>query len=108
MPKVEAAVSSVSQPKRPADQVKTLFDWQVVRPAPLKRAVKRLVDEAVVLKELVVVALVPVAFTKVKFWRVVEPTTRRLPDEFMVVEAAPPIAREFPVKTEAKRLVEVA
>ena len=35
-------------------------------------AEKRLVDEAVVEKELVVVALVPVAFKKVKFWRVVE------------------------------------
>jgi hypothetical protein len=40
---------------------------------------KRLVDEAVVAKKLVVVALVPVALTKVKFWRVEEPLESRLP-----------------------------
>ena len=40
---------------------------------------KRFVDEAVVAKKLVVVAEVPVAFTKVKFWRVLDPVARRLP-----------------------------
>ena len=43
----------------------------------------------------VVVAFVPVALTKVKFWRVVEPVTRRLgevmrPAELIVVVAVPP------------------
>ena len=51
---------------------------------------KRLVVEAVVEKKLVVVAEVPVAFPKVKFWRVVEPTTRRSPEVFIVVVALPP------------------
>ena len=37
---------------------------------------KRLVVEAVVEKKLVVVAAVPVALMKVKFWRVVEEVTR--------------------------------
>ena len=41
-------------------------------------AEKRLVDEAVVEKKLVVVAEEPVAFKKVKFWRVEDPVTRRL------------------------------
>ena len=59
-PKEAEPVSSASQPNVPPDQVKTLLDWQVVRPAPLKRAVKRLVDEAVVLNELVEVAAVVV------------------------------------------------
>lgn len=37
----------------------------------------RFVEEAVVEKKLVVVAADPVAFTKVKFWRVEEPVRRR-------------------------------
>ena len=56
----EEPVSSVSQPKRPPAQVKTLLDWQVVNPAPLKEAVNKLEEEAVVEKKLVVVALVVV------------------------------------------------
>ena len=64
--------------------------------------------EAVVEKKLVVVALVPVAFTKVKFCKVEEPMTRRSPDELMVVVAEPPILKESPVKRLAKELVEVA
>jgi len=39
---------------------------------------KRLVLDAVVAKEFVVVAAVPVVFAKVKFWRVDEPVRRRL------------------------------
>ena len=38
----------------------------------------------------------------------VEPETRRSPDELMVVVALPPMEREFAVKIEEKRLVEVA
>jgi hypothetical protein len=45
---------------------------------PLRVVAKRLVEEAVVAKKLVVVAEVPVAFEKVKLWRVVEPIAVRL------------------------------
>ena len=51
-------LSSASQPKVPPDQVRTLFEVQVVSPAPLNSAVKRLDDEATVEKRLVEVALV--------------------------------------------------
>ena len=44
---------------------------------PLAVVKKRLVELAVVEKKLVVVAEVPVALMKVKFWRVVEPVTRK-------------------------------
>ena len=44
----------------------------------VRREEKRLVEEAVVLKKLVVVALVPVAFTKLKFWRVEEAVAKIL------------------------------
>ena len=47
--------------------------------------------EALVEKKLVVVAEVPVALTKVKFWRVVEDVTRRL-----VVVAWPAIVNPEP------------
>jgi uncharacterized protein YqcC (DUF446 family) len=40
---------------------------------------KRLVEDEVVEKRVVVVALVEVLLRAVKFWRVVEPVTRRLP-----------------------------
>ena len=67
-------LSSDSQPKVPLAQVKTLLVWQVVKPAPLKEAVKRLEEEAVVLKKFEVVA-----FTPLKFCRVEEAFTKRLP-----------------------------
>ena len=85
-----------------------MLETQVARPAPLKEAVKRLDDEAVVEKRLVVVALVPVALTKVKFWRVVEPTTSRSPDELMVVVAVWPTLKVLAVRLDEKRLVVVA
>ena len=66
-------LSSVSQPKVPPDQVRTLLVWQVVSPAPLKRAVKRFVELAVVEKK-----LVEVPFTPEKFWKVEEAFTKRL------------------------------
>ena len=62
-----------------------------VKPFKVKSWEKRLVDEAVVEKRLVVVAEVPVAFWKVKFCKVVEPITNKSPDEFMVEVAEPPI-----------------
>src|SRR3989338_11110706 len=81
----------------------------VVVPMPKKRlSANKLLDEATVEKKLVVVAEVPVALIKVRFWRVVEPTTRRSPEELMVVVAVPPILKELPVKRLAKELVEVA
>ena len=56
---------------------------------------------------MVVVAEVPVAFLKVKFWRVVEPETKRSPEELIEVVAVPPTLKVLAVKTELKRLVEV-
>jgi hypothetical protein len=64
-------------------------------PVPVVK--KRLVLEAVEAKKFVVVALVPVALIKVKFWRVVEPLTRRL------AKVATPDVKEV-----EKRLVEEA
>ena len=75
---------------------------------PLAEVKKRLVVDAVVEKRLVVVALDEVELTAVKFWRVVEPTTRRSPDELMVVVAVPPILNWLPVKVEEKSEVVVA
>ena len=95
-------LSSVSQPKVPPVQVRTLLLVQAVRPAPLKDAVKRLDDEAVVEKRLVVVAEVPVAFRKVKFWRVEEEVTSR----FLVVRSV--VEAVMALRIVAKRLVEVA
>ena len=62
-----------------------------VVPSTARLEEKRLVEEAVVEKKLVVVAEVPVALVKVKFCKVVEPTTRRSPEVLMVVVAEPPI-----------------
>ena len=74
---------------------------------------KKLVVEAVVVKRLVEVALVPVALMKVKFWRVLEPLSKRL------AKVPSPVAVKLPpfavVKNKfveeavvEKRLVEVA
>jgi hypothetical protein len=60
----------------------------------------KFVDEAVVVNRLVVVAELPVAFTKVKFWRVVEPVRRRF--ERVV---RPPVAVRVPVKDAAEEIV---
>jgi hypothetical protein len=46
-------------------------------PLIFNRDENKLVELAVVAKKLVVVAEVPVALTKVKFWRVEEPVNRR-------------------------------
>ena len=100
LPKVEP-VSSVSQPKVPPAQVRTLFDWQVARPAPLKRAVKRLVLEAVVEKKLVEVAEVEVELMAVKFCKVVEAVVCRAPVESILKSSVPTeLVRErnLPVK----------
>jgi hypothetical protein len=64
---------------------------------------KRFVDDAVVEKWLVVVAFVLVLLSAVKFWRVVEPVTRRLPSV-----ASPEVNEVVNDPREAKKLVEVA
>ena len=74
---------------------------------------KRLVDEAVVAKLFVVVALVEVELSAVKFWRVEEPFTRRLarvPRPLMnVVPKFAAVANIFvELAVVAKRLVVVA
>jgi len=73
---------------------------------------KRFVEEAVVAKKLVVVAEVPVALRKVKFWRVEEPVTRRF-ESVPVVNATEPkvafVAKRFVEEAVvAKKLVVVA
>jgi hypothetical protein len=93
----EDPVPSGAQPKTPPVQVRKLPEAQVERPKPLMLVPQRLVVEAVVAKRLVVVAEVPVALMKVKFWRVDEPFTKRL------VRVPEP-----PVRVVAKKLVEVA
>ena len=59
-------------------------------------------------KKLVVVACEPVAFTKVKFWRVEEPETSKSPVALIEVVALPPILSDPPFSKAAKKLVEVA
>ncbi len=67
-----------------------------------------MVVDAVVVKRLVVVALLEVELTAVKFWRVVEPDTRRSPEELMEVVAVRPTRREPAERMVLQRLVEVA
>ncbi len=83
--------------------------WPLMRPeviAPrvefpaVRTVAKRLVELAVVEKKFVVVAEVPVAFTKVKFWRVEEPFNNKLESV-----ANPPVAFNVPVKFAALEIV---
>ena len=60
-------------------------------PPTVRSEEKRLVELAVVEKKLVVVADVPVALTKVKFWRVEDELTNNV--EVAVI--APPTKREL-------------
>lgn len=80
-------LSSDSQPKLPAVQVKTLLDWQVCKPAPKKVVVVALVVEALTAEKLVVVALVEVELRAVKFCKVEEEKTVKFLAERSVVEA---------------------
>lgn len=62
-----------------------------IRPVTFKLEAMRFVVVAVpVTARFVVVAFVVVEFSAVKFWRVVEPTTVKSPDELIVVVAVPP------------------
>ena len=105
----EVGVQAKTEPE-PLESVPqiTLPVESVSRVSQRPRERKRLVVEAVVENRLVEVALVEVEFEAVKFWRVVEPMTRRSPEVLMVVVAVPPILKEFAVKRLAKELVEVA
>ncbi len=60
----------------------------------------KFVEKSVVANKFVVVADVPVAFTKVKFWRVDEPFNRRF-ERFV----RPPVAVRVPVKLAALVMV---
>lgn len=68
------------QPNKPADQVTALVPVHEVRLAPLKLAVNNLELEAVVAKDVVLVALVVVELSPVKFWSVLEPVTNMFPN----------------------------
>jgi hypothetical protein len=68
----ERSVEEADEPPQPTHE-------PTVRVPMLAAVAARLVEEAVVEKKLVVVAEVPVALVKVKFWRVVEPETKRSP-----------------------------
>ena len=97
--KVRSA-SSESRPPVPANGTRVAVRaWTVTEPRD-PAAEKRFVEEAVVEKKLVVVALVPVAVLKVKFWRVVLPVSRRLPFSLTenLVDEATFSSRRLPVK----------
>ncbi len=80
---------------------------RVARPEALRVVPKRFVE-----KKLVVVAAVPVAFTKVRFWRVEEELTRRLLRVMRFVVSEPmaaALAKKFVVEAVVvKSVVEVA
>ena len=107
--RVEEAVLSVPQENLPAAQViLPEVALQVERLAP-----KKLVVLAVVVKRLVVVAEVEVELRLVKFWRVVEPVTKRFAAVMRAFEVrAPPVAvvkkRFVELEVVEKKLVEVA
>ena len=92
-----------------AVELKLIRPPLIVRLPRLPVVANRLVEEAVVAKLFVVVAAVPVAFTKVKFWSVEEPVTRRLPrvPRPVVVRVLPPSERA-PVMVVAPRYALVA
>jgi len=71
----------------------------VVRPAPRKFVVNRLVLDAVVAKVFVEVLFVVVLFTPVKFWKVEDAFARRLPN------VPRPAAVSVPVKLAAEEMV---
>jgi len=81
--------------------------FETVRALTFAVEAKRLVEDAVVAKKFVVVAAVPVAFWKVKFWRVEEPVARIVPAVSVPIE--PRVEKKLvDDATEAKKVVEVA
>ena len=97
---VEVMIPAI--PRVPVKLAADEIVWLLMRPevsAPVTVAVSsvafdanRLVEDAVVAKDVVVVALVVVEFRPVKFWRVVELTVRRVESEVRleVTESAAP------------------
>ncbi len=77
--------------------MEAVLSTQAVRQSP---PIQRLVKLPRVAKRLVVVAAVPVAFTKVKFWRVDEPVSNRF--ESVV---RPLVTLSVPVKEAALEIV---
>ena len=83
---VEVMIPAI--PRVPVKLAADEIVWLLMRPevsAPVTVAVSsvafdanRLVEDAVVAKDVVVVALVVVEFRPVKFWRVLDPVARRL------------------------------
>ena len=94
----------VLHPNTPASHVSAFVALlHVLSPAPRKFVVKRFVLDAVVAKKLVEVLFEVVELTPVKFWRVVEPVTRRL-----LAVKSPDVLSEPKVAAVANKLVEVA
>jgi len=93
----EARVAPV---RVPAGAVPVMLPVRLPVRLPTPEVKKRFVVEALVAKKLVVVAEVPVAFRKVKFWRVDEPVRRRF--ERVV---SPAVAVRVPVKLAAEEMV---
>jgi hypothetical protein len=89
----ERRVEEADEPPQPTQE-------PTVRVPMLAAVAARFVEEAVVAKKLVVVAEVPVALRKVKFWRVLEPVRRRFES---VVN--PPVAVRVPVKLAVDEIV---
>jgi hypothetical protein len=97
----EAKPERVTQESDPPLQCKLwLLPVQVVRPKPLMFVPNKFVVDAVVANIFVVVAEVPVAFAKVRSWKVEEPVRRR----FGKV-AAPERVKLPPLALAKKRLV---
>lgn len=95
-------VPKVVCPVTATDDAKVAAPVYAEVPPILRVLAKRLVEEAVVAKKLVLVALVEVLFEAVKFWRVVDPFARRL---VMVALDAKRLVEDAVV---AKKLVVVA
>jgi len=126
--KLESEVRPEVTFKVPVNEAAEEIVWPLIKPevmAPvvsepeevmlptLRVVAERLVEEAVVAKKLVVVAEVPVAFTKVKFWRVVEEVTMRLvvvawPAMVRPEEVVPPPMVEEAVTRRLERVVRPA
>ncbi len=90
----------VLQPNNPDDHCKNDPLLHVESPAPYRFVVDAVVENKLVENRFVVVAELPVAFTKVRFWRVVEPVRRRF--ESVV---SPPVTFKVPVKLAAFDIV---
>jgi hypothetical protein len=87
--------------------------WPLIKPEVMVPAVrepivplfeKRFVVDALVEKKLVVVAEVPVALTKVKFWRVVEEVRSKLVEVAVPAMVSPVPVVPAPIVVEAEKI----